>query len=131
MRNLIGMVTCRFPFSRIFKKSESKESVKKSASRDKDVVHHDELNRKSRRKKTDKDDFDIQKFSEPSTEEVKELNNRNFLIGLRLGIGLAFLSMALNGLSDDLLFNMQSSMLMWLLAALAASINQCLIKNEE
>ena len=113
----------------IFKSSASKENVKKSKSRDNNVVHHDELNHKSRRKKSD-DDFDIQKFSEPSTEELQELTDRNFLEGLRLGIGLAFLSMALNGLSDDLLFNMQSSMLMWLLAALAAAC-QIVLQTEE
>ncbi len=38
--------------------------------------------------------------------------------GLALGIGLAILSIALNGLTDDLLFNIPSSMLLWLLAAL-------------
>ena len=125
----------KFSWRQLFAKfhSASKSGVKKSKSAaEKEVVHHDELNRKSRRKKSDDNDkFDIQKFSEPAPEEVQELDDRNFLIGLRFGIGLAFLSMALNGLSDDLLFNMQSSMLMWLLAALAASINQCLIRNEE
>lgn len=114
---------------KIFKNPASKAKVKKSTSRDNNVVHHEELNRKSRRKKSD-DDFDIQKFSEPSTEELQELNDRNFLIGLRFGIGLAFLSMALNGLSDDLLFNIQSSMLMWLLAALAAAC-QIVLHTEE
>ena len=114
---------------RIFSKSASKEKVKKSKSTEKEVVHHDELNRKSRGKKSD-DDFNIQKFAEPPTEEIQELNDRNFLEGLRFGIGLAFLSMALNGLSDDLLFNIQSSMLMWLLAALAAAC-QIILQTEE
>ena len=40
--------------------------------------------------------------------------------GLSLGIGLAFVSVALNGLTDDLLFNIPTSMLFWLLAALGA-----------
>ena len=42
---------------------------------------------------------------------------------MKFGIGLAFLSMALNGMSDDLLFNIQSSILMWQLGALSAVIN--------
>lgn len=42
--------------------------------------------------------------------------------GLALGIGLAFISIALNGLTDDLLFNIPSSMLLWMLAALAAAL---------
>lgn len=43
-----------------------------------------------------------------------------FRAGLSLGIGLAFISVALNGLTDDLLFNIPSSMLLWFLAALGA-----------
>ncbi len=56
--------------------------------------------------------------------DVTELDDKKFLDGLRLGIGLAFLSMALNGLTDDLLFNIPSSMLMWMLGALAAAIER-------
>ena len=41
--------------------------------------------------------------------------------GLSLGIGLAFFSVALNGFTDDLLFNFPTSLLVWLLAALAAA----------
>ena len=51
--------------------------------------------------------------------EVSTWDGQQLLSGLSLGIGLAFLSIALNGLTDDLLFNIPSSMLMWLLAALA------------
>jgi putative inorganic carbon (HCO3(-)) transporter len=36
------------------------------------------------------------------------------------GIGLAFAVVALNGLFDDLLFNIPTSMFLWMLAALAA-----------
>ena len=39
---------------------------------------------------------------------------------LSLGIGLAILAMALNGFTDNLLFNFPTSLLFWLLAALAA-----------
>lgn len=41
--------------------------------------------------------------------------------GLSLGLGLAVLSIALNGFTDDLLFNIPSSMLLWMMAALAAA----------
>ena len=41
-----------------------------------------------------------------------------FLRALRLGIGLALLSVALGGLTDDVLFNIPTSMLLWLLCAL-------------
>ncbi|MCR5833198.1 MAG: O-antigen ligase family protein [Selenomonadaceae bacterium] len=51
------------------------------------------------------------------------IKDKILLDGLRFGIGLAFLSMALNGFTDDLLFNIQSSILMWQLGALSAAIN--------
>ena len=43
--------------------------------------------------------------------------------GLALGIGLAMLSVALNGITDHLLFNIPSSMLLWMLAAMAAAVH--------
>ena len=52
--------------------------------------------------------------------EAKIWEDRRIRAGLSLGIGLAFVSVALNGLTDDLLFNIPSSMLLWLLAALGA-----------
>ena len=55
--------------------------------------------------------------------DVTKVDDDKFLDGLKLGIGLAFLSMALNGLTDDLLFNIPSSMLMWQLGALGAAIH--------
>ena len=64
-----------------------------------------------------------------SWNDLTKIDDKKFLDGLRLGIGLAFLSMALNGFTDHLLFNIPSSMLMWMLGALGAAIN--LIKNEE
>ena len=62
--------------------------------------------------------------------EVREINNRQIADGVKFGIGLAFLSMALNGLTDDLLFNIPTSMLMWILAALAATID-CSPKEDD
>ena len=56
-------------------------------------------------------------------DNVTKLDDQKFLDGFKLGIGLAFLSMALNGLTDDLLFNIPSAILMWQLGALAAAIN--------
>lgn len=55
--------------------------------------------------------------------DVTAVDDKKFLDGFKLGIGLAFLSMALNGFTDDLLFNIPSSMLMWLLGALGAAIH--------
>ena len=56
----------------------------------------------------------------------------DILAGLSLGIGLAVLSVALNGLTDDLLFNIPSSMLLWMLAALAGALScMCPEKVEE
>jgi putative inorganic carbon (hco3(-)) transporter len=48
----------------------------------------------------------------------------SLLNGLMLGIGLAVLSIALNGLTDYVLFNIESSMLFWLLAAIVVLIGQ-------
>ena len=47
----------------------------------------------------------------------------DFFRGLMLGIGLAIISVALNGITDDVLFNIPSSMLLWMLCALAACID--------
>lgn len=44
--------------------------------------------------------------------------------GLLLGIGLALVSVALNGLTDDVLFNIPSSMLFWFMCALAMVIEK-------
>ena len=101
--------------------------------RDPNLVHHDELKggSKHRKKADDNDDdkFDLQKFAKDVTKDIKEFRDKRFIQGIRFGIGLAFLSMAINGLSDDLLFNMQSSMLMWLLAAVAAAC-QAILRSE-
>ena len=54
--------------------------------------------------------------------EVKAINKNQIAEGIKFGIGLAFISMALNGFTDDLLFNIPTSMLMWILVALGAAI---------
>ncbi len=52
--------------------------------------------------------------------ELCQWDSLRLRAGLSLGIGLAFISVALNGLTDDLLFNIPTSMLLWFLAALGA-----------
>lgn len=46
-----------------------------------------------------------------------------FIEGLSLGLGLALCSVALNGITDHLLFNIPSSMLLWMLAAMTAAVH--------
>lgn len=113
-----------------FSKSESKAKPAEKNS-EPELVHHDELkfsgkSKKSDKKSDDDDKIDIQKFSDEEElfETPEETANRKFVEGIRLGIGLAFLVMALEGLTDDLLFNIPSSMLMWMLGAVAAAIHE-------
>lgn len=51
------------------------------------------------------------------------INAQQIADGVKLGIGLAFISMALNGLTDNLLFNIPTSMLMWMLGALGGALS--------
>ncbi len=80
-------------------------------------------------KETEEDDIEElqdEAEAEPSKglddywQEVKTWEDRRVREGLSLGIGLAFISVAVNGMTDDLLFNIPTSMLLWMLAALAA-----------
>lgn len=106
-----------------------------------ELVHHEELkwsapplsrierkNKETSTKKDDDDKIDLQRFAAEKLElfprkiTILRLTETEIVEGLRVGIGLAFLSMALNGMSDDLLFNIPSSMLMWMLGALSAAI---------
>ena len=77
-----------------------------------------------RLKKSDSTDSDASTDDKPFVDwdGMTKLDDQKFLDGFKLGIGLAFLSMALNGLTDDLLFNIPSAMLMWQLGALGAAI---------
>ena len=54
---------------------------------------------------------------------VRGSRRDKFIDGLSLGLGLAFCSVALNGLTDHLLFNIPSSMLLWMLAAMTAAVH--------
>ena len=71
------------------------------------------------------------KLSSVDWNDLTKIDDKKFLEGFRLGIGLAFLSMALNGLTDHLLFNIPSSMLMWMLGALSAAIEKQLAVGSE
>ena len=62
-------------------------------------------------------------------KEIASINNSQIAEGIKFGIGLAFISIALNGFTDDLLFNIPTSMLMWLLTALGAVIESLEDKN--
>jgi len=55
-------------------------------------------------------------------QRLRHWTAEEVLGGASLGIGLAFISVALNGFTDDLLFNMPTSMLLWLLAGFAGAI---------
>ena len=56
-------------------------------------------------------------------EALMAWRSKKFVEGFALGIGLAMLSVALNGITDHLLFNIPSSMLLWMLAAMAAAVH--------
>lgn len=134
------------------KKSSAPSKTKKNSRSQSELVHHEEM-RWGRRKRKHVDDEEIATVDNITVggenistkiiqlhpddtdnvddadkslvdfSDVTKLDDQKFLDGLKLGIGLAFLSMALNGFTDDLLFNIPTSMLMWQLGALAAAIN--------
>lgn len=56
------------------------------------------------------------------SKDIQSWEDYRLLGGVSLGLGLAFVSIALNGVTDDLLFNIPSSMFLWLMAALVASL---------
>lgn len=53
----------------------------------------------------------------------KILDN-NVTTGIRLGLGLALISVALNGVTDDVLFNIPSSMLLWMMCGILTVIEE-------
>ena len=55
----------------------------------------------------------------------------HLLDGAALGLGLALISVAMNGFTDDLLFNIPSSMLLWMLFAFIAAIAELNHSAEE
>lgn len=118
--------------NQILDKISPAASEKKSggARRNPNLVHHEEMKwgKKSGRKKSDDDDkMDLQKFAAEEEEEdwqdLKAARDLQIISGVRLGVGLAFLSIALNGMGDDLLRDLPSALLMWQLGALGAAVN--------
>ena len=120
----------------LFGRKKTPLKLKKLRKNRRELVHNEELNfsEHTRKKFADKEISDDENISaddipKESSEDKKpskksvSIEDKNFLDGFKLGIGLAFLSMALNGFTDDLLFNIPSSMLMWLLGALSAAIH--------
>ena len=119
-----------------FSFTQSEKDIRESGKKDEDfsdveLVHHEEMKWKKKDKSDknsddDDDKMDLQRFAQKDTlTELHEkiyMKDSEIVAGMKFGIGLAFLSMALNGMSDDLLFNIQSSILMWQLGALSAVI---------
>ena len=103
------------------KEAEENEKVIVSAKIDIEEEVDDDKNAESK-KKSKSSLFDL--------SEIKAINKNQIAEGIKFGIGLAFLSMALNGLTDDLLFNIPTSMLMWIMVALAGAI-EALPEKEE
>ncbi len=121
-----------------FSTSAETETKKPKKKNEPELVHHEEMkwdnskkpkkNKESKdEKKSDDDNIDIQKFAADNslfeTEEQNLTSDKKLVEAMKLGIGLAFLSMALNGMMDDLLFSIPSSILMWILGAAGAAIN--------
>ena len=99
----------------LFERKENVEDKKTIISTDNDIATEKIDDEKSDQKKGKLNSF----FN---LSEVKAINKNQIANGIKFGIGLAFLSMALNGFTDDLLFNIPTSMLMWILVALGAAI---------
>lgn len=149
LRKMINAKLANFADAVINLFSRKKTSPKKINRVKKEVIHHEDMNwSEHTREKFPEEVAAVENISvagekistkivklndEPKPEEkskplmdwndVTNIDDKKFLEGLKLGIGLAFLSMALNGFTDDLLFNIPSAMLMWQLGALGAAIN--------
>ena len=76
-------------------------------------------------------DVELKKVSDSVKADEQELSlwkdfrdwqDYRLLGGLSLGLGLALISVALNGFTDDLLFNIPTSMFLWMLMAMIAAV---------
>ena len=137
LSTVINIKLARFSNTFLDLFGKKKTPVKK----DLNVIHHEEMNFSEHTKQKFSEDISVggenisakiikiddtpKKIDKPLVEweNITEIDDKNFLEGFKLGIALAFLSMALNGFTDDLLFNIPSSMLMWMLGALTAAIH--------
>lgn len=133
---------------KLFRRKKPPLKIKKKRRSKVEVLHHEEMEFSEHTRKKFEDDEEVAAVDNISVggenisakivkiddaledkeqpidwNDVTNIDEQKFIDGLQLGIGLAFLSIALNGFTDDLLFNIPSSMLMWLLGALSASIH--------
>ena len=67
----------------------------------------------------------VQAFMKGPEEGEQSVMVRAF----RLGLGLALMSVALGGITDDVLFNIPTSMLLWMLCALGAAAREMTSEN--
>ena len=65
----------------------------------------------------------------PIWQDFIEWPDWRLLAGASAGLGLALISIALNGLTDHLLFNIPSSMFLWLMLAFIAAVAE--LKREK
>lgn len=120
-------VTKEIPFEETIKisivedePSETKKSLRAAFEAPKHISPPEDEDSDQRISSNEDEDAEDKKIFD--WNEVAEINNRQIADGVKFGIGLAFLSMTLNGLTDNLLFNIPSSMLMWMLGALGGAI---------
>lgn len=64
-------------------------------------------------------------------EDLRSWPDGRFFEALRLGLALVLVSVALNGLTDDLLFNTPTSMLLWFFLAVAGVLETYAVEEEE
>ena len=107
----------------LFEKKETVEDKKVTIAND-DAIADEKVDDN----KSDQKNSKLNSFFNLS--EIKAIDKNQIAEGIKFGIGLAFLSMALNGFTDDLLFNIPTSMLMWILVALGAAIESLPEKEE-
>jgi len=66
----------------------------------------------------------------PIWKDFCQWDDWRLLNGTAFGLGLALISVALNGFTDDLLFNIPTSMLLWMLLAFIAAVAELNSKTE-
>ena len=71
-----------------------------------------------------------EKTETPIWQDFIEWPDWRLLAGASAGLGLALISIALNGLTDHLLFNIPSSMFLWLMLAFIAAVAELKREND-
>ncbi len=64
-------------------------------------------------------------------QDLLSWSDSRFFAGLRLGLALVLVSVALNGITDDLLFNIPTSMLLWFFLAVTGVLQTYAVEEEE